>query len=191
MTLERLILRNRSYRRFDASRPIEMDTLRYLVDMARQTPSASNRQPLKYILIADAAGCARLFPHLKWAAALKDWAGPAENERPTAYIIVVQDKSLSTTVGCDHGVACQTLLLAAVERGLGGCMLGAVDRDGIRTAFKIPDPFEILLVVALGIPAETCLLEDAKPGADVSYYRDSRGVHHVPKRSLDEVILKL
>ncbi|MCX5676236.1 MAG: nitroreductase family protein, partial [Planctomycetota bacterium] len=112
MNFEELIVRSRSYRRFDASRRIDAATLRYLVDIARRTPSAANRQPLKYILISDAAGCARLFPHLKGAGALKGWGGPAEGERPTAYVIVLSDTQISTDPGCDHGIACQSMLLA-------------------------------------------------------------------------------
>jgi nitroreductase len=191
MNLEQLILRNRSYRRFDPSKPIDTATLRYLVDIARRTPSAANRQPLKYILLAQSSRCATLFTHLKWAGALKGWGGPAENERPTAYVIVLGDRDISTNPGCDHGIACQSMLLAAAERGLGGCMLGAIDRDSIRRDFKIPERFDILLVVALGTPAETCVLEDTRPGADQTYYRDAASIHHVPKRPMEEIVLDL
>jgi len=191
MTLEELIVKNRSYRRFDHSKPVGLPALRHLVDIARRTASGGNRQPLKYIPVADEAGCGRLFPHLKWAASLKGWGGPAEKERPSAYIIALCDKEIASGPGCDHGIACQSMLLAAVERGFGGCMLGAIDRDAIRRDFNIPDRYDVLLVVALGVPAETCVLEDARPGGDVTYYRDARSVHHVPKRPLDEVIVKL
>jgi nitroreductase len=191
MNFEQLIILNRSYRRFDHSKPVDAATLRYLVDIARRTPSASNRQPLKYILVGEARGCANLFTHLKWAGALKGWGGPAESERPTAYIIVLCDKEITANPGCDHGIACQSMLLAAAERGLGGCMLGAIDRDGIRRDLAIPDRYDILLVVALGVPAEKCVLEDMKPGGNIDYYRDAASVHHVPKRPLDEIILNL
>ena len=191
MNFEQLLIKNRSYRRFDVSKPVGHETLRYLVDVARRTPSAGNRQPLKYILLSEARACGELFPHLRWAAALKDWGGPAERERPTAYVIVLLDREIQASAGCDHGIACQSMLLAAAERGLGGCMLGAIDRDAIRKTLAIPERYEILLVVALGVPAETCVLEDAKPGGDINYYRDAQGVHHVPKRPLDEVILSL
>ena len=191
MDFETLIVRNRSYRRFDQSKPIERETLRRLVDIARRTPSAANRQPLKYVLLNHADTCARLFPYLGWAAALKGWSGPAEGERPTAYIIILCDTQISKNAGCDHGIAAQSILLAAVEKGLGGCMIGTVQRDGVRKEFGIPERCEILLVVALGVPAEKCVLEEMKAGAGVDYYRDAEGVHHVPKRSLDEVILEL
>jgi nitroreductase len=191
MTFEELIVRNRSYRRYDASQAVSMETLRDLVDIARRTPSAANRQPLKYVLVSDAAARARLFPHLAWAGALKDWPGPAEGERPAAYVIILCDTEIAKDPGCDHGIAAQSMLLAAVERGLGGCMLGAIDRNGIRAGFGIPDRYQILLVVSLGVPAETCLLENADPGGDVTYYRDGQDVHHVPKRPLEEVILRI
>jgi nitroreductase len=190
MNVEPLVVKNRSYRRFRQSVAVDEAALRRLVDIARRTASGANRQPLKYILIGDAARAARLFPYLKWAALLKDWGGPAEGERPAAYLIVLCDKDVAPSPGCDHGIACQTILLAAVERGLGGCMLGAIDRDGIRKEFAIPDRFEVLLVVALGVPAERCVLEEAK-GGNVAYYRDAKGIHHVPKRPLDEVIVSL
>jgi len=191
MNFEDLIVRNRSYRRFDHARPVPAETLRRLVDIARRTPSAANRQPLKYVLVADEARGARLFPHLRWAGALKDWGGPAPAERPAAYVIVLGDTAVSKDPGCDHGIACQSMLLAAAEQGLGGCMLGAIDRDAIRREFAIPDRYAVLLVVALGVPAEKCVLEDAAPGGDVTYYRDAASVHHVPKRPLSEVILDL
>jgi len=189
MNFEDLIIRNRSFRRFKQSPRVDRPTLRYLVDIARRTPSAGNRQPLKYALVDEGSECAQLFRHLKWAGALKGWGGPAEGERPTAYVIVLGDTDVAKDPGCDHGIACQSMLLAAAERGLGGCMLGAVDRDAIRKDFAIPGRYTVLLVVALGVPAETCVLEDAKPGGDVTYYRDAASVHHVPKRPLEEIIL--
>ena len=191
MDFEELIIRNRSYRRFKQVSRADRETLRHLVDIARRTPSGGNRQPLKYVLVDEAAACARLFSHLKWAGALKGWGGPAEGERPTAYVIVLGDTEVAKDPGCDHGIACQSMLLAAAERGLGGCMLGAIDRDAIAKDFAIPERYTILLVVALGVPSETCVLEDAKSGGDVTYYRDAASVHHVPKRPLDEIILEL
>jgi len=190
MNFEELIIRNRSYRRFDASKRVARQALVDLVDIARRTPSAANRQPLKYILVDGKADCARLFGSLHWAGALKGWSGPAEGERPAAYVIILLDTEISKDAGCDHGIAAQSLLLGAVERGLGGCMLGAIERPRIRADFRIPDRFEILLVVALGVPAERCVLEDVRPGAGTTYYRDAAGVHHVPKRPLKEIIVE-
>ncbi len=187
--LRDLITRNRSYRRFDQSVAVSLDTLRELVDLARLSASAANRQPLKYILSADPEKNARIFPCLGWAGYLTDWGGPAEGERPTAYIIILGDQTISEDVGCDHGIAAQSIMLGATERGLGGCMIGSIKRLPLRQALDIPDRYQILLVLALGKPAETVVLETVGADGDIKYWRDASGVHHVPKRPLDELII--
>lgn len=187
--LRDLILKNRSYRRFDGASRIDAAVLRELVDLARLSPSGGNLQPLKYMLVSDADGCARVFPHLAWAGYLKDWPGPGENERPTAYILILQDTGIKAHAGCDHGIAAQSIMLGAVERGLGGCIIGSVQREGLRNALNISKEYEIRLVIALGIPVERVVIETAGPGGDIKYWRDGDGVHHVPKRSIRELII--
>jgi nitroreductase len=189
--LKDLILQNRSYRRFDQQVRVERKTLRELVDLARLSPSAANLQPLKYILSCDPETNSRIFPHLTWAGYLTGWPGPAEGERPSAYIIILGDTEIIRTVGCDHGIAAQSILLGAAERGLGGCMIGSIQRDVLRSELNVPERYTILLVVALGKPAETCVIEPLGREGDIKYWRDSAGVHHVPKRSLDDLILDL
>ncbi|MHB0914013.1 MAG: nitroreductase family protein [Armatimonadota bacterium] len=181
-----LVRKNRSYRRFSRE-PVSVETLRELVNLARLSPSAANLQPLKYKLSADPETNARIFPTLAWAGYLADWPGPTEGERPTAYIVILCDTEVSKSAGCDHGIAAQSILLAACERGLGGCMIGSIKRDELRSALAIPDRLEILLVLALGRPAEEVVLEEAT--GEIKYYRDERGVHHVPKRPMEEIIL--
>ncbi len=185
-----LIRKNRSYRRFYQDVPVSLETLRELVDLARLSASGGNRQPLKYILSCGPEVNARIFPHTRWAGYLKDWGGPAEGERPAAYIVILGDTEISKDFGCDHGIAAQSIMLGAVERGLGGCMLGALDRDGLRQALAIPARYEILLVLALGKPKETVVIEDVGPDGDIKYYRDADGVHHVPKRALGDLIVQ-
>lgn len=184
-----LITKNRSYRRFFREVPIEHQTLRELVDLARLSPSAANLQPLKYVLSCDPERNDLIFPHLAWAGYLKDWPGPAESERPAAYIIVLGDTNIRKTAGCDHGIAAQSILLGAAEKGLGGCIITSIDRDRLRQTLNIPDRYEILLVLALGKPKEKVVIENVGPDGDIKYWRDSDGVHHVPKRSLEEVIV--
>lgn len=185
-----LIRKNRSIRRFYQDVPVSLETLRELVDLARLSASAGNRQPLKYILSCSIETNARIFPHTRWAGYLKDWGGPAEGERPVAYIVILGDTEISNDFGCDHGIAAQSIMLGAVERGLGGCIIGALDRDGLRQALSIPERYEILLVLALGKPRETVVIEDVGPDGDIKYYRDAEGVHHVPKRALNELIVR-
>ena len=189
MTLVELVLKNRSYRRFYENVPIEYEMLRQLVDLARLCGSASNLQPLKYMLSADADSNAAIFPYLRWAGYLKDWDGPEEGERPSGYIIILGDKDISGTFGCDHGITAQSILLGATEQGLGGCMIASIQREGLRKELEIPAQFEILLVIALGKPKETIEIESIGPEGDVKYWRDQNNVHHVPKRSLEELIV--
>jgi len=118
------------------------------------------------------------------------WAGPAKGERPAACIVILGDNQVAASVGCDHGIAAQSIMLGAAERGLGGCMIGSIDRSELRQVLGIPDHCEILLILALGKPKETVVLEEVGPDGSVKYYRDADGVHHVPKRSLDELILR-
>jgi len=185
-----LILKNRSYRRFDQSFPVSTETLRELVDLARLSASGSNLQPIKYLLSSSPETNRIIFNHLAWAGYLKDWPGPSEGERPTAYIILLLDKRIARSVGCDHGIAVQSILLGATERGLGGCIIGSVKRQELMQVLEIPDEFEILLAVALGKPKEQVVIEAVGPDGDIKYWRDSAQVHHVPKRSLDDIILR-
>ena len=185
-----LILKDRSYRRFHEEQPIDRQTLLELVDLGRLSASGGNVQPLKYILSSDPEKNAKIFPCLAWAGDLTDWDGPAEGERPSAYIIILGDKEIGKSFGVDHGIAAQSILLGAAEKGIGGCMVGSVERKNLRKALDIPERYEILLVLALGKPRETVVLEEAGPDGDIKYYRDENDVHHVPKRPLDEIILE-
>jgi nitroreductase len=189
--LHDLVLRNRSYRRFDESHRIAHETLVELIGLARYTPSAGNCQPLKYILSADQKTNDRIFPCLGWAAYLKEWEGPAPGERPTAYIVILIDETITKDWWCDDGIAAQTILLGAAEKGLGGCMIGSINRERLQQELHIPEHLKIRLVVALGKPAEQVVLEDLEPGGggDIRYWRDQEGVHHVPKRMLAELII--
>ncbi len=188
--LEDLIRENRSYRRFHQDVPVKMETLRALVDLARLSASGANLQPLKYLLSSDPETNATIFPRTHWAGYLRDWDGPAEGERPSAYVIILGDTEIRTSFGVDEGIAAQSIMLGATERGLGGCMLGALDRDELRDALNIADRYEILLALALGKPKETVVLEEVGADGDIKYYRDENGVHHVPKRSLEELVLR-
>lgn len=190
MDLKTLVYNTRSYRRFDESFRVDTNILEGLIDLARMSASAANRQPLKYLIYNAPDDCERIFPSLAWAAYLKDWQGPAIGERPSAYIIILGDKSITDSFNADPGISAQTIMLGATEAGLGGCMIASVKRDALRSELKIPEKYDIILVLAVGKPAETVVVEDIRNN-DVKYWRDVNGVHHVPKRTLDELILKL
>ena len=183
-----LILKNRSFRRFHQQATVDLETLKELVELARFSASGANLQPLKYMLSNDPDKNEMIFRHLAWAGYLTDWPGPENGERPSAYIIILGDTNIKNGHYCDHGIAAQSILLGAVEKGLGGCMIGSIKKNKLRADLRIADHLEILLVIALGKPKETVVLEDAKNG-DIKYYRDEKDVHHVPKRRLTEIIL--
>ena len=131
-----------------------------------------------------------IFPCLAWAGYLKDWNGPADGEKPTAYIVILHDTTIRKKISADHGIAVQSMLLGAVEHGLGGCIIGALNQEKLRQALKIPSQYEIHLVLALGKAKETVVIETMKNN-DIKYWRDKKDVHHVPKRKLDDIILAL
>jgi nitroreductase len=189
MVLKDLVKKNRSYRRFHEDVPLDEQTLRGLVDLARYSASGSNRQPLKFTLSWTPERNAKVFSTLAWAGALPDWPGPPEGERPTGYVIILGDTEISKGFGVDHGIGAQSILLGAVDIGLGGCMLAAIRRDDLRELLEIPEQYDILLAVALGKPKEKVVLETLEAGADHRYWRDADTVHHVPKRRLDDIIV--
>jgi nitroreductase len=190
MTVRDLMLKNRSYRRFQEDAPVTEAQLRDLVDLTRLAASGGNKQPLRYVVSADPKTNAAIFETLAWAAYLTDWPGPARGERPAAYIVILGDTDVSASFGCDHGIAAQSIMLGAVEQGLGGCMIGSIKREELRAALGIPLRYEILLVLALGKPQETIVIEPVTDG-NIKYWRDGREWHHVPKRSLEEIILDI
>jgi nitroreductase len=187
MALRDLVVKNRSYRRFDQSAPMSMETLEELVDLARHVASGANKQPLKYVLVNDPGVCADVFETLGWAAYLKDWKGPAEGERPAAYVLIAGDRNISDNFYCDHGIAAQTILLGAVEKGFGGCILASINKKKLTAALDLPEHLDILLMLAMGEPAEEVVIEPVEEG-DIKYWRSPDDVHHVPKRSLEELV---
>jgi len=190
MMLRDLVVKNRSFRRFDASHSLCEDTLERLVDLARLSPSAANKQPLKYFLSWTPEVNNLVFPCLQWAAYLKEWKGPETAERPTAYIVILGDKDVSPSYWCDHGIAAQSMLLGAVEQGLGGCIIGSIDRVALRSTLDIPERYDILLVIALGKPQETVVIDSADEKTSIEYWRDAKDIHHVPKRRLEDIIIR-
>lgn len=189
--IRELIEKNRTYRRFYEDVKIERSTLEELIDLARLSSSGANLQSLKYILSCDEEKNNLIFPHLRWAGYLKDWSGPAAGERPSGYIVMLLDKDIATNYFWDHGIACQSILLGATEKGLGGCMFGSIDREGLKKALNLPERYELLLVIALGKPKEEVVLEELDETGDIKYWRDENQVHHVPKRKLEDMILDI
>ncbi|MDO9578507.1 MAG: nitroreductase family protein [Candidatus Cloacimonadales bacterium] len=186
--LKELVAGNRSYRRFFQEVAISSETLLELIELARLTATGANKQSLKFKSINSKAENEKVFSCLSWAGYLKDWQGPEEGEKPAAYIVVLNNPNLKQNPQYDVGLACQSILLGAVEKGLGGCMFGSVNREKLKKFLHIPNDLDIMLVVALGKPKEQVRIDEAKDG-DVKYWRDENQVHHVPKRKLEDLVI--
>jgi len=190
MVIADLVRKSRSIRRFVEDVPIDRNKLCELVELARLSPSGRNAQPLKFYISNQPEKNALIFETLAWAGYLKDWGGPKQGERPSAYIIILGDTQISGSFGVDHGIAAQSILLGAVELGFGGCIIATIQRAQLAEALHLPARYEILLVLALGQPAEEVVIEPLGSDGDIRYWRDDQSVHHVPKRSLEELILE-
>ena len=185
-----LICKNRSYRNFDESVRLTDEELRSFVNCARLSASAANRQPLKYYISNDDTTNALIQPLTAWAAKLRPGRMlPDPGHNPTAFIVICVDTGILSnpqSADRDVGIAAQSILLAATAKGFGGLMIGAFNKS-VKQALNLPEALEPALIIALGKPAETVVLEDAQGSVD--YYRDAQDVHHVPKRPLSEIIL--
>jgi len=189
--MSRLTLKNRSYRRFIEKHPVKDRTLWKLVNLARQSASGANLQPLKFVLSNTVDKNEMIFPTLSWAGYLKGWTGPIEGERPSAYIILLGDKVLAKSFQYDAGIASQSITLGAAELGLGACLIGSIKRDSLRKILSVPERYEILLVIALGTPGERVVMAEIGDGDEIKYWRDEKDIHNVPKRKLENLILDL
>ena len=186
--LAKLLQQNRSIRRFIQNDRIPVESLMRWVGNCRYCASGRNAQALKYVIVHQAEECAKVFPFLVWAGYLKDWPGPEEGERPSAYLIQLLDTAIEENCLCDDGIQAQTIMLGTVEKGYGGCIIKAFKNDALREVLSLPDNLRIMYVLALGKPKETVVLEPMK-GGDIRYWREADGSHHVPKRPLSELIV--
>ncbi len=193
MKFKELVLANRSYRGYDESRRVTREELLAMVDCARFAASSINQQPLKFCLVWEKNAVDKVQSHTQWAKGLPELTLPHPGKCPTAFIIICQDTqidSCKTRYQQDVGIAAQTILLAATEMGLGGCMIGSYNAAGIKEALALPERLLPQLVVAIGKPAETVVLTEAGADGNVAYYRDENDVHYVPKRALEDIILE-
>lgn len=184
-----LVKKSRSCRKFDESYIFTKEALSELVEAARFAPSSINLQPLKYRLVFQKEETESVFPFTKWAGLIKNETLPPDGHRPTAYIVICHDTEIHPTPDIflrDVGSAAQTMLLAAAEKDLGGCMIGCFDKEAFREKLQIPDRLIPMLVLALGKPEDKIVLTDAEDG-NVVYTREN-GIQFVPKRLIKDII---
>lgn len=185
--LNELLLKTRSYRRFDERRRIPEADLLSLAEAARLCPSAANMQRIKLAFVNKSLQCEKVFNTLGFAAYLKDWDGPVSGERPSAYVVLMSRATPDLNIGIDAGLVAEAVLLSAMERGIGGCIFRSFKESQLNEVLR-KDGYNPILVIALGYPAERVVIEDVR-GGDIKYYRDSEGVHHVPKYPVEEYII--
>ena len=186
-----LVEKTRSYRTFKPSAQIDRSVLVELVDIARKCSAAMNMQPLKYKIVTDKPERDELLAITRWATKLGIKLPPKDCE-PSAYIVICHDENVAPQKPIflyDVGIVTQTIMLAATERGFGGCIIGSATEDEMKRVLALEDGIVPKLILALGVPDERVVLIDAK-GGDTSYYRDENGTHYAPKRTLDEIIIK-
>ena len=181
------IIKRRTIRKFKQQK-IERKMLEKLIDAARYAPSASNMQPLKYVIVDEPEKVGQVFANVKWAGYIAPAGNPAHGEKPVAFIVILVDTAIrNSDYELDVGAAAQNIFLAAAEEGIGTCWMGAIDANSIRSALNIPEQYLINTVVALGYSAESPITEDEN--GSIRYYKDESGVLHVPKRKLKDIIL--
>ncbi|MEA4920226.1 MAG: nitroreductase family protein [Clostridiaceae bacterium] len=193
MQFKELVEKNRSYRGYDEKYVITREQLETLIDYTRFCPSSINFQPFKYFLSCDKETNAIIQPMTAWARRLQaQMTLPHEGKMPTAFIVICHDKNIGPNTerfSKDVGIVAQTILLGAVDMGLGGCMIGNYNPDKVKEALGLEENLQPVLIVALGKPDEKIVITDIPQSGEIGYYRDENDVHYVPKRSLKDILI--
>ena len=190
--LKDLIIASRSYRSFDRTVPVTKEMLCDWVDHARLSPSSINLQMLKFRIVYQSNECNAVFPLTRWAGKIKDMKLPPVGHEPTAYVVICADTNVIATAESflkDVGICAQSIMLAAAERGFGGCMIGSFPPAELAIALHLSENLHPMLVLALGKPDEEIRLVDAAEDGSVTYYREN-GMHYVQKRALKDLIVE-
>lgn len=191
MNFRDLVENNRSYRGFDESYTFTKEQMEDFVDLTRYTASSVNAQPLKYYIAYEKDEVELIRPMTRWARALPELDLPHKNHHATGFIIICQDTDISSNLARyqkDIGIVAQTILLSAVEQGLGGCMIGNFTPSEVKEKLNLADNLAPMLIVALGKPDEKIVITDIVDD-QINYYRDENDVHYVPKRNLKDIII--
>lgn len=187
MDFKELVIQARACRRYIRAEAVARETFEWLIDCARLTSSARNQQALRYMVVDSPEGCAAMTDALVWAGSLPEWDGPTPEEQPAGYVVICTEESAGKMVHIDLGIAGQTLQLAAMSRGLGACMFLSCNVKKVSGLLRLPEPWHVALVVSVGKPGETRVLDKVPADGNLAYWRDAHSVHHVPKLDFDTV----
>jgi nitroreductase len=190
MLFRDLVTKGRNCMKFDGSTDFPEELLHDLLELACYVPSRGNLQPLKYLLVTDPFETGVLLSMLLPEGSFAGWSGVPDRDCPRAFIVIFGDLCLGSDFGMDSGIAAQSILLGATDAGYGGCIIPSFDREGISSHFGIPGIYQPLLVIALGKPAETLVIEQMSEDDTVRNRIDANGIRHIPKRVPGDVLLK-
>jgi nitroreductase len=138
---------------------VEEDKLKKILEAARLSPSASNRQEWKFIIVKSKETRKKLAR----AAFGQSFIGEAP------VVIIACGTESKSVMGCgqpthtvDVSIACAFMILQAYELGLGTCWIGAFKEDAVKNILKIPKQVRVVAMTPLGYPDEPPLPKDRK-----------------------------
>lgn len=158
----------RSVRHFNTKRTVADEDLRALIAAATSAPSAGNIQPWRFVVLRSNAARERLGAAIgqRWATAAPVVIVACIDPRPCAARYGDRGEHLYAIQ--DSAAAVQTLLLAAVDRGLASCWVGAFDENAVRDAIGVPRPITPIAVLPLGYSAEAAAKPLRRPIEEVT-----------------------
>ena len=177
----------RTYRRFE-QKPVPQDVVDDIIEAVRLSSSGANRQAVRLVVVNQPTDVARVQPLVKWAAYLPPEQGtPKADKQPTLYAAVVDDTSLPGDHGVDLGIALANLTLAAWDKGVGSCIMGAINKTALTELLHIEEPQKLMYMVAFGYPSHEAHIVPMTEETGVKYYLDENRDYCVPKRSKEEI----
>lgn len=189
MELMELLAARRTYRRFE-QKEIPAAVVEEILQAARLASSAANRQPLGYVVVRGQDKVNEVFKLTKWAAYLPPEQGqPKDQEKPALFVAVIENLNISKDCGTDAGLAIGNMTLAAWNRGVGSCIIGACNKPQLSQMFGLSPCQKLHTVVAFGYPSHTSRTVDIGPDGDVKYYLDEKRDYVVPKRKLEDIVV--
>ena len=191
MDIMEFLKTRRTYRRFE-QKPVEPAIAREIMEAARIASCGANRQTLKYVLVQSPEMVAKVQPLVKWAGYLPPEQGtPKADELPTFYAAVVQDTAIPGDLATDTGIALTNMTLAAWDKGVGSCIMGAIDKPALTALLGIEEPQKLAFMVAFGYPTHKASIVPMTEQTGVKYYLDENRDYCVPKRSAEEIARSL
>lgn len=187
MSIMETLNTRRTYRRF-AQKPVSQDVVDDMVKALRLSSCGANRQAVKLVVVQSPEMVKKVHPLVKWAAYLPPEQGaPKADEQPVMYLAVVQDSSIPGDLNTDTGIALANITLAAWAKGVGSCIMGAINKPALSELLGIAAPDKLAFMVALGYPTHAARVVPMTEKTGIKYYLDENGDYCVPKRSVEEL----